>query len=223
MLNKPPHKPINAPCGVHRPCSHPALPPNNYLVQFIHTQHKSIGRMASLLQHSGRTVCMGVASRSLTIGPPSADPPLRFWLVRCVWGARAWRCPLRVCGIFTGNSRSVCLQRLWCRVWIFSWETCERNAGTDSRSDGAVFVIVVLWCGRQICAYMYNMSCSEVMYQAYYPYLYQRAGGAPPVSAHPVPRAGPFSSPFGAAHQYDRVGETNYLYVKVAKLSNVIA
>lgn len=62
-----------------------------------------------------------------------------------------------------------------------------------------------LWCGRQICAYMYNMSCSEVMYQAYYPYLYQRAGGAPPVSAHPVPRAGPFSSPFGAAHQYDRV------------------
>lgn len=50
------------------------------------------------------------------------------------------------------------------------------------------------------------MSCSEVMYQAYYPYLYQRAGAAPPVSAHPVPRAGPFPSPFGAAHQYDRVG-----------------
>ncbi|GJQ67266.1 vg [Trypoxylus dichotomus] len=48
------------------------------------------------------------------------------------------------------------------------------------------------------------MSCSEVMYQAYYPYLYQRAGAAPPVSAHPVPRAGPFTSPFGAAHQYDR-------------------
>ncbi|XP_018567375.1 protein vestigial [Anoplophora glabripennis] len=48
------------------------------------------------------------------------------------------------------------------------------------------------------------MSCSEVMYQAYYPYLYQRAGAAPPVSAHPVPRTGPFSSPFGAAHQYDR-------------------
>ncbi|XP_017773185.1 PREDICTED: protein vestigial [Nicrophorus vespilloides] len=45
------------------------------------------------------------------------------------------------------------------------------------------------------------MSCSEVMYQAYYPYLYQRAGAAP---AHPVPRAGPFPSPFGAAHQYDR-------------------
>lgn len=42
------------------------------------------------------------------------------------------------------------------------------------------------------------------MYQAYYPYLYQRASGAPPVSAHPVPRTGPFSSPFGAAHQYDR-------------------
>lgn len=42
------------------------------------------------------------------------------------------------------------------------------------------------------------------MYQAYYPYLYQRAGAAPPVSAHPVPRTGPFSSPFGAAHQYDR-------------------
>lgn len=56
---------------------------------------------------------------------------------------------------------------------------------------------------------MYNMSCSEVMYQAYYPYLYQRAGAAPPVSAHPVPRAGPFSSPFGAAHQYDRVNQ-NY-------------
>lgn len=58
------------------------------------------------------------------------------------------------------------------------------------------------------------MSCSEVMYQAYYPYLYQRAGAAPPVSAHPVPRAGPFTSPFGAAHQYDRVGnftmELNY-------------
>lgn len=53
--------------------------------------------------------------------------------------------------------------------------------------------------------YFRNMSCSEVMYQAYYPYLYQRAGGAPPVSAHPVPRAGPFTSPFGAAHQYDRV------------------
>lgn len=52
---------------------------------------------------------------------------------------------------------------------------------------------------------MYIMSCSEVMYQAYYPYLYQRAGAAPPVSAHPVPRTGPFSSPFGAAHQYDRV------------------
>ncbi|XP_066152722.1 protein vestigial isoform X1 [Euwallacea fornicatus] len=51
---------------------------------------------------------------------------------------------------------------------------------------------------------MYIMSCSEVMYQAYYPYLYQRAGAAPPVSAHPVPRTGPFSSPFGAAHQYDR-------------------
>lgn len=49
------------------------------------------------------------------------------------------------------------------------------------------------------------MSCSEVMYQAYYPYLYQRAGAAPPVSAHPVPRTGPFSSPFTAAHQYDRV------------------
>ncbi|GLV48581.1 vestigial [Carabus blaptoides fortunei] len=49
------------------------------------------------------------------------------------------------------------------------------------------------------------MSCSEVMYQAYYPYLYQRPGAAPPVSAHPVPRAGPFSSPFAsAAHQYDR-------------------
>ncbi|KAG5898925.1 hypothetical protein JTB14_007960 [Gonioctena quinquepunctata] len=42
------------------------------------------------------------------------------------------------------------------------------------------------------------------MYQAYYPYLYQRAGAAPPVSAHPVPRTGPFTSPFGAAHQYDR-------------------
>ncbi|CAG9831879.1 unnamed protein product [Diabrotica balteata] len=51
---------------------------------------------------------------------------------------------------------------------------------------------------------MYIMSCSEVMYQAYYPYLYQRAGAAPPVSAHPVPRTGPFTSPFGAAHQYDR-------------------
>lgn len=50
------------------------------------------------------------------------------------------------------------------------------------------------------------MSCSEVMYQAYYPYLYQRPGAAPPVSAHPVPRTGPFSSPFAsAAHQYDRV------------------
>nr|CAI5843043.1 unnamed protein product [Callosobruchus analis] len=48
------------------------------------------------------------------------------------------------------------------------------------------------------------MSCSEVMYQAYYPYLYQRAGAAPPVSAHHVPRTGPFTSPFGAAHQYDR-------------------
>lgn len=50
-----------------------------------------------------------------------------------------------------------------------------------------------------------NMSCSEVMYQAYYPYLYQRAGAAPPVSAHPVPRTGPFSSPFTATHQYERV------------------
>lgn len=49
------------------------------------------------------------------------------------------------------------------------------------------------------------MSCSEVMYQAYYPYLYQRAGAAPPVSTHAVPRTGPFSSPFGAAHQYERV------------------
>ncbi|KAK5646200.1 hypothetical protein RI129_004664 [Pyrocoelia pectoralis] len=48
------------------------------------------------------------------------------------------------------------------------------------------------------------MSCSEVMYQAYYPYLYQRAGAAPPVTTHGVPRSGPFSSPFGAAHQYDR-------------------
>lgn len=48
------------------------------------------------------------------------------------------------------------------------------------------------------------MSCSEVMYQAYYPYLYQRAGAAPPVSAHPVPRTGPFSSPFAATHQYER-------------------
>ncbi|KAJ8920833.1 hypothetical protein NQ315_015625 [Exocentrus adspersus] len=54
------------------------------------------------------------------------------------------------------------------------------------------------------CVYMDIMSCSEVMYQAYYPYLYQRAGAAPPVSAHPVPRTGPFTSPFGAAHQYDR-------------------
>lgn len=45
------------------------------------------------------------------------------------------------------------------------------------------------------------MSCSEVMYQAYYPYLYQRPGVTP---AHPVPRAGPFSSPFSTAHQYDR-------------------
>lgn len=60
---------------------------------------------------------------------------------------------------------------------------------------------------------MYNMSCSEVMYQAYYPYLYQRAGAAPPVSAHPVPRTGPFSSPFGAAHQYDRVN-TVFIYLQ---------
>lgn len=64
------------------------------------------------------------------------------------------------------------------------------------------------------------MSCSEVMYQAYYPYLYQRAGAAPPVSAHPVPRTGPFSSPFTAAHQYDRVGGIcfHFLYLPILQL-----
>lgn len=65
------------------------------------------------------------------------------------------------------------------------------------------------------------------MYQAYYPYLYQRPGAAPPVSAHPVPRTGPFSSPFAtAAHQYDRVSHAQppgkchqqLFYISPAKL-----
>lgn len=74
-----------------------------------------------------------------------------------------------------------------------------------------------------IDVFWYNMSCSEVMYQAYYPYLYQRPGGAPPVSAHPVPRTGPFTSPFAtAAHQYDRVSNKFCLKNVIKKVSQFV-
>lgn len=53
---------------------------------------------------------------------------------------------------------------------------------------------VSLFCGNYI---KMTMSCPEVMYQAYYPYLYQRAS-----TGAGVPRP-TFPSPF--THQYDRV------------------
>lgn len=49
-----------------------------------------------------------------------------------------------------------------------------------------------------------TMSCPEVMYQAYYPYLYQRAS-----TGAAVPRP-TFPSPF--THQYDRVSHIFFLY-----------
>lgn len=53
-----------------------------------------------------------------------------------------------------------------------------------------------------------SMSCPEVMYQTYYPYLYQRASTSAPSTAN-LHRAAHFS-PF--SHQYDRVS-TQHLYV----------
>lgn len=46
-----------------------------------------------------------------------------------------------------------------------------------------------------------TMSCPEVVYQAYYPYLYQRPSTAHSAHSSPVSRAAPFP-PF--SHQYDR-------------------
>lgn len=57
------------------------------------------------------------------------------------------------------------------------------------------------------------MGCPEVMYGAYYPYLYGRAAG---------PRPGPtFASPF-SAHQYDRVSHyNNFMIDQIPRLYSI--
>lgn len=57
-----------------------------------------------------------------------------------------------------------------------------------------------------------TMSCTEVMYQAYYPYLYQRSSGtaAPPTRA-PHHHFAPFT------HQYDRVSQTIVIYLSILR------